>query len=170
MSEKSRNEQSVEDIKPWYKQFWPWFLIALPGSVVIAGISTVIIATKNADSLVKADYYKDGLAINESIDRQNKATELALEFNLSHSNKSVTLTSNKSLNLPIVYAFMQHPMDEKKDFTLAFTRTESGAYQTNDAQIESFNYRVRLYGPDKQWEILTRWNPVETPEVLIKAQ
>ncbi len=28
-------------ITPWYKQFWPWFLIALPASVVVASLITV---------------------------------------------------------------------------------------------------------------------------------
>ncbi|MFT7320700.1 FixH family protein, partial [Congregibacter sp.] len=35
-----------EHEEPWYQQFWPWFLIALPGSVVIAGLSTLYIANR----------------------------------------------------------------------------------------------------------------------------
>jgi FixH len=33
------------DGEPWYRQFWPWFLIALPGSVVIASFVTLYIAS-----------------------------------------------------------------------------------------------------------------------------
>ncbi|MBE9549572.1 MAG: FixH family protein [Proteobacteria bacterium] len=46
------------DTKPWYKQFWPWFIIALPMTAVIASIATLIIAIQNPDYLVieKSDY------------------------------------------------------------------------------------------------------------------
>jgi hypothetical protein len=37
---------------PWYKQFWPWFIIALPASVVIASFVTLWIAISNPDHLV----------------------------------------------------------------------------------------------------------------------
>ncbi len=40
---------------PWYKQFWPWFIIALPASVVVASFITLWIAISNPDQLVVDD-------------------------------------------------------------------------------------------------------------------
>jgi len=40
---------------PWYKQFWPWFIIALPASAVIASFTTLWIAISNPDGLVVTD-------------------------------------------------------------------------------------------------------------------
>jgi len=40
---------------PWYKQFWPWFIIALPASAVIASFITLWIAISNPDQLVVDD-------------------------------------------------------------------------------------------------------------------
>jgi hypothetical protein len=37
---------------PWYKQFWPWFIIALPASVVVASFFTLWLAISNPDQLV----------------------------------------------------------------------------------------------------------------------
>lgn len=37
---------------PWFKQFWPWFIIALPASVVIASFFTLWLAVSNPDHLV----------------------------------------------------------------------------------------------------------------------
>ena len=37
---------------PWFKQFWPWFIIALPASVVIASFYTLWLAVSNPDYLV----------------------------------------------------------------------------------------------------------------------
>ena len=59
------------DSQPWYRQFWPWFLIALPATVVVAGLTTWWIAAHKADSLVVDDYYKEGLAINRQLRKQN---------------------------------------------------------------------------------------------------
>lgn len=39
--------------KPWFKQFWPWFIISIPACGVIAGIATVIIATQNAPHMTQ---------------------------------------------------------------------------------------------------------------------
>ena len=41
-----------EDTDPWYRQFWPWFIIALPAFAVVSGLYTVWIAAQTQDSLV----------------------------------------------------------------------------------------------------------------------
>ena len=66
-------------VTPWYRQPWPWFLIALPATAVIAGIATAIIAARGFDGPVAADYYKQGLAINDEVARAQLARDLSLE-------------------------------------------------------------------------------------------
>ena len=44
-----------EDSEPWYRQFWPWFIFSLPAAVVVAGITTVVIANRGADDLALRD-------------------------------------------------------------------------------------------------------------------
>lgn len=39
--------------KPWYKQFWPWVLIFLPLSVVVASFVTLAIILEHPDAEVK---------------------------------------------------------------------------------------------------------------------
>jgi hypothetical protein len=46
------------DSKPWFKQFWPWFLIALPGSVVIASMFTISLAIENAPVITQKNLGK----------------------------------------------------------------------------------------------------------------
>ena len=48
----------VTDTKPWYKQFWPWFLISLPGSVVIACMFTISLAIKHAPIITEGNLGK----------------------------------------------------------------------------------------------------------------
>ena len=48
---------------PWYRQFYPWMLIALPASAVIAGFITLYIAITHPDALVRKDCVRDGATI-----------------------------------------------------------------------------------------------------------
>jgi hypothetical protein len=63
---------------PWYRQRWPWLLMAPPLAAVIGGIVTIVLAVKSDDGMVAADYYKRGLAINAELSRSQRAVELGL--------------------------------------------------------------------------------------------
>ena len=39
-------------IQPWYREPWPWILMAGPAVVVGAGIATTVIAVRTADPMV----------------------------------------------------------------------------------------------------------------------
>ena len=52
---------------PWYRHSWPWFIVVLLSTTVVAGIATVIIAVRGADPLVADDYYRAGKAINRTL-------------------------------------------------------------------------------------------------------
>ena len=53
MNKQEQNSQKIPaQVEPWYKQFWPWFIIALPASVVIASFFTLWLAISNPDYLV----------------------------------------------------------------------------------------------------------------------
>jgi hypothetical protein len=65
---------------PWYKQFWPWFIIALPASAVIASFISLWLAVSNPDQLVVTeDEYlqlKSELKAQPPVQQQeNKADE-----------------------------------------------------------------------------------------------
>lgn len=71
------------DTKPWYRQAWPWFVISLPATAVIAGIGTMVLAVRGYDGPVTGDYYKQGLAINEEVNRAELARGLGLQARLN---------------------------------------------------------------------------------------
>jgi len=109
------------DVLPWYKQFWPWFIIALLGSAVTASLVTVAIAVKNADDLVADDYYKVGLAINQRLERRKRATELGISASLAFSGTEVILaTENIDHNAALVLE-LTHPFDANRDLQIYLT-------------------------------------------------
>ncbi len=68
-----------EDVQPWYKQFWPWFIIALLSSSVIASLTTVWISMQTTDSLV----VKSGDDVQMVAERRVSAEQLASELGLA---------------------------------------------------------------------------------------
>ena len=68
-----------EDTKPWYRQFWPWFIIALPAASVVGGLTTFWISLQTTDSLVVQS--DDGMQI--VAERRVNAEQLAAELNLA---------------------------------------------------------------------------------------
>ncbi len=43
---------SRKDTRPWYRYFWPWFIIALLGSSVGASLYTVYLAVSTAEPVI----------------------------------------------------------------------------------------------------------------------
>jgi uncharacterized protein len=58
---------------PWYRERWPWFLMAGPAIVVVAAFVTLWLAIKSDDGVVADDYYKRGLVINRVLAREERA-------------------------------------------------------------------------------------------------
>jgi uncharacterized protein len=97
---------------PWYKQGWPWFLIALPATAVIAGVITLVIAIRTWDGLVVDDYYKEGRAIVQTIGRTERARELGLAARLQIRSESlrVELSAREQGSVPAkVLVTISHP-------------------------------------------------------------
>ena len=53
-----------QDTKPWYKQVWPWILIAIPVLTALRAIYAVVLMNQQQPDLVIDDYYKAGKSIN----------------------------------------------------------------------------------------------------------
>ena len=58
---------------PWYRQRWPWLLIAGPAIVVVASLVTAWLAASTDDGVIADDYYKRGLLINQELERTRAA-------------------------------------------------------------------------------------------------
>ena len=84
-------------VLPWYKYAIVWLVIMIPASSVFAGIFMTYLAVNSEDGLVIDDYYKQGLAINQNLQRDRTATELGLsaELNVDAYGDMITLTFDK---------------------------------------------------------------------------
>jgi hypothetical protein len=113
---------------PWYRQFWPWFLIALPGSVVIAGLLTWAIAARHADDLVVNDYYRSGLAINRNLEMLERARTLGLEARVALEDGRVSVTLLGKPAPPALKMLLSHPLEADRDQVVRLPRAPGGQY------------------------------------------
>mgnify|MGYP000648655703 CR=1 FL=1 len=123
-------QPAVEDNEPWYRQFWPWFLITLPAIVVVAGIVTVLIAIDGADNLVVDDYYKQGMGINRLLAQDDLASDLNIQAELTVDKTigEIKLLLRGDFTSPPqqLNLLWAHPADEDLDFDLVLQKTRLG--------------------------------------------
>ncbi len=148
------------DTRPWYRQFWPWVLIALPGSAVAASLFTLYLAVTEPDGLVVDDYYRAGLAINRTLARDRLAARLGL-----HAEGRVDpATGRLALRLlgvhgaapPLRIAFL-HPTRAGHDRRAGLSGGGEGAHYTGAVgRLQPGNWYVRLESADGRWRLLGR--------------
>ncbi|MCV6606050.1 MAG: FixH family protein [Porticoccaceae bacterium] len=138
--------QETIDTKPWYRQFWPWLIIGLPATVVVAAILTVRLALHSADDMVVDSYYKDGKAINQRLEQDVRAAELGLvaelSFNFDSGQLNVSLSGDQlpdSLHLQLM-----HPMEADNDQQIDLQSRGSGSYRGQLAERLKHRYLLRL--------------------------
>lgn len=117
------------DTRPWYRQFWPWFLIALPACVVVAALWTAYIASRHADDLVADDYYTDGLAINVQLAKTQRATELGISAQLRFTGNTVDVELSGPVKDTGLRLLLSHPIEADRDFAVTLARVAPGLYR-----------------------------------------
>lgn len=148
------NSDAGQITPPWYRQFWPWFLIALPASVVVAGFFTLYLAIKYSDDLVSDNYYRDGLAINLQLTQDIHATELALSARLDFNSASddaievlaLELKSDlKTFVMPAVLKlYLLHPTDASADHVVKLMAAGDGRYRGQLPALPTQRVYLRL--------------------------
>lgn len=141
--------------KSWYKQFWPWFLIALPATAVVCALSTVYIAFKNQDAVVRDDWYEDGKMINQSLKREDnaKAEKLVASILIDDATGEVSVSlTHASANTPAKLDLkLSHPTDAKRDQDVVLTRQADGSYHGALRNALKGRYYVGL--ETKEWRL-----------------
>ncbi|MBU2976858.1 FixH family protein [Alteromonas sp. C1M14] len=140
---------------PWYKQFWPWFLIFVPVITVIMGGVLMYFATSTQDSLVIDDYYKEGKAINASLDKETRAKTLNIttELNVDGDRVAVTFHSGIPADGSAILITFYHVTLEALDTSLLLTRDAAGVYRGVAERPLEGKWRVTLSPLNEEWKI-----------------
>lgn len=147
-------------IEPWHHHKLVWMLIAIPGTAVLMGIAIIWLAISTNDGLVVDDYYKEGLAINQDLKRDDEAVALGLSAQLTveRTGDLVTLHFDKGSlaeypdKLELGLYFSTHTGYDQK---LELLRGIDGQYvgYLHD-KLRDGAWNVEVTGDD--WRLMTR--------------
>jgi hypothetical protein len=158
---KARDAQA----QPWYREPWPWILMSGPAVVVVAGFFTAWLAVRSDDGLVVDDYYKQGLAINQTLGRSDAARRLGVqaELRLVDGRISVFLGNTAvrgSLNLRLV-----HPTRSGMDQSIAMDAVRPGTYEGQLHALLPGRWHVVL--EERDWRLAGDWILPATGALLL---
>jgi hypothetical protein len=117
--------------KSWYREPWPWLLMAGPCVVIVAGFFTLWLAIRSDDGLVADDYYKRGLAINQTLSRALRAEQLGLgaSVTLDAAARQVRFAVSGSGTLPGELRLrLVHPTQAVADQVIELRMGAAGVY------------------------------------------
>ena len=162
----------MNNIQPWYREPWPWLLMAGPAVVVVAGFVTLWLAITSDDGLVADDYYKQGLAINQTLLRDDTAVALGLrgEGTLSPADSRLRLVltgrypAEKSLRLRI-----SHPTRAGMDQTVVLKQVEAGVFETRLPPLLAGRWLLTLENPEKTWRLSGEWQAQKTNSFILES-
>ena len=146
--------------KPWYKEPWPWLLATMPVTAVIAGGFTLWFAITSDDGLVVDDYYKEGKAINQTIERDKLARSLGISAQLSAQDSRVLVQLSGRLQTPPGNLTLQilHPTRSGDDHTVTLS-WDGSAYAGTFPQLASSHYRMQITPEFGNWRLIGEYQP-----------
>ncbi len=140
---------------PWYREPWPWLLMLGPAVVVVAAFVTLWLAVRSSDGLVADDYYKQGLAINQTLARGDraKAMELSARLRIDGTNVVVILRAREGVNLADrIRLSFAHPTRGGLDRVVNLDGSAVG-YRGTMPDLSNGRWQVLLEDPDGMWRL-----------------
>jgi len=153
------NETHVE-IQPWYRQFWPWYLISIPFLAVVASAIMITLAVRHKDPLVVDNYYKQGLAINRTLAQQHAAATMGLQaqalFDSAHGELILKLSAKQQITAPGLKLYFVHATLADQDYMVRFTEQSQGVYLARLKALKPGNWDLMLEPEDETWRLDAR--------------
>ncbi len=151
---------------PWYQHGWVWFIIAIPATSIVLGMIMLWISIKNADSLVADDYYREGRAINQRLEKDQAAANLGITVSASiraQANGSQRIEASFSAkpgvaSPEIMRVRLSHPTLNERDVLLTLVKTgQANVYRTEVPEIASGRWYAMIEDEQSQWRVRATW-------------
>ena len=159
-------------IKPWYKQFWPWFLITPPLTAVIGGIITIWLAVNNDAELVTNNYYQDGLEINQRLKKEQVAVDMSIHATLLFSDTDQQLTLFLQGNMPVPKSLvlkLMSPLQQKKDISFRLTKVNQNLFRAEFIKPLAGRFYIDLAPENSLWRLKGETNLPNKEAIVISS-
>jgi hypothetical protein len=142
--------------RPPWREPLVWLVFGIPGLTIVAGFVTWWIAAQRADSNVVEDYYKQGLAINRSLERESHARDRGLVAEVSlHGANDLRVRLSGAGEMPAsVTVLLVHPVRAEQDRRLRLDRQPDGSYRTVSPLVGAGTWGFTVETPD--WRLANR--------------
>ena len=162
-------------VKPWYRHRGPWFLMAGPFIVVLAGVATAWIAANNADELVADDYYKRGKAINMDLKRDTAASQMQLAADMfmsdDHRHVRVQLKGKPDFKNPAQLKLkLIHPTKMELDQEVVLQLQSGNMYEAALKSAVDGRRHVGIEDLENQWRLTATWRINQESAISISAK
>jgi hypothetical protein len=139
----------------WYREPWPWILMAGPAIVVVAALITAWLAFHGEDGVVADDYYKQGLAINQTLVRNEAAARLGVRAQLEFADGRVRVSlTNTGVHGTLILR-LAHPTRAGMDQKAEMAMVGPGLYEGKLHAPEPGRWHVVL--EDRDWRLAGDW-------------
>lgn len=137
---------------------WPWALFGLPVLTMVAGVITIALAVNSDDGLVADDYYKQGLAINQALARDEAAKRhgLRASVSLKEGRLYASVAANAAYPLPRSLVMRwTHPTQAGADQILSLTEFKGEGYVADLPPLAVGRWNVSIEDPSREWRLVT---------------
>ena len=138
---------------PWYREPWPWILMSGPAVVLVAGAVTMWIAFASADGVVAGDYYKRGLAINQDLQREQRAEQRSIRAEVKLESKKIRVRLSGAAP-EALFGQLVHATRAGHDQRLRFEKVAPGTYETAMPALPAGRWRLVLEDPRREWRLV----------------
>ena len=163
----------AKDSRPWYREPWPWIVMAGPASAVVAGMAMLWLAIDSNDGLVIDDYYKQGLAINQVILRDEAASRLRYRAHglLSDDGSRIRIVVSSAAGAPLpdkLQLRLAHPTRAGKDQAQVLAAQPGGLYEAPLLPLTPGRWMVTIEDAKRTWRLSGKWQLPEERAVMLE--
>ena len=146
---------------PWYRHRWPWILMSGPAIVVVAGIGTAVLAVRTSDGVVADDYYRQGLAINTVLGREEQAKVLRVGANVQFNEEGTRVRVALAAGAPEPSALklaLIHPTRAGEDQLVSLAPVAPRLFEGQLAVPRAGNWNLQLEDGAATWRLEGTWH------------
>jgi hypothetical protein len=131
-----------------------WLMWALPGSAVVAGLTTLGIALHSADRPLPEAYHWEGERLDADFVRQRAAATLGVRVTFEAADGRCTAhLAGSAADPPALDVLLTHGVDASLDRALKLPRIGSGEYAGNCTAPPAGRWRISIDEPSGAWGV-----------------
>ncbi len=161
------------EVKPWYKEPWPFILISITGLGVVAGSTLAYIGLSNPPEIVSGEFEQLGRGLTDTNVRTAQARALGLSGNLMIEGDKVVLKLEaldvEALPDSLLVQF-EHPATSEGDTTALLLRSTHGDYEGLVSSAPHQRSRIIVADLSRTWWLAGRLDGSEGQAVEVNPK